>query len=362
MIVPIYVYITLPSEFINNNGLDIYKYYTNKINYVLNALYENDIYSQVNSISFIVKNKLQYDNICNNFKVKYTTNTNNYNFIELPHYFSKMNCLIRPDDSEDNTKIMSEIYYHVAKNVGCFFNILFFDFKKILQVNKLIEVEGLKHLVLNKWLDYLIYFYITNANECIGNLYTANVCGVDLIDSTEQNIKNVNNSPYPYYYSNCWWTNSNYIKTLTYLNYKCTPYITDGINGGLYASLWKSIDWFTIVINNLNYLKEYTSDDYTDKESNIYYVSVKNGYTDPPELFCFKPNIPEENKPKQEILNRNIFSLGSYKSSESTKKYVKPEITPCEYRDRLLRWNRPKPKTASSKPPVTVFQLGKPKY
>jgi hypothetical protein len=350
MSVPIYVYMTLPLEFINVKGVfpddTLHKYYTSKIKYILNKLYESEYYNEIVSINYIVKEEEQYNNIINNFKFRYRYSSRPI----LPPYLTKMKCLIRPNASDDNTSIMSEMYYHVARNSGCFFNILFLDLKKILEVNYLYIEDWMKHLVFNNWMFFLIYFYITNANECIGNLSNANVCGVDLIET----------SSYPYYYSNWWWTNSNYIKTLHYFNNKCTPHITNGIYGGLYVSLWTSIKWLSIKYpDDINYVNKYTPDYYEDKDLNISYVSMENGYVEPINLSCFKPIIPDENMPYQINQPKQIFSLNIYKNNTEIpiKKYIKPEITPCEYRDRLLRWNRPKPKSLLPKPPVPIFMF-----
>lgn len=342
--VPIYVYMSVPSVMLNIDNLsELYKnFFYSRVAIILNNLKLNKIYSDVVSIKYIITNVTQHNNFLSNLGTALNR--------DIPQ---KIKYIIRQNISNDNTSIMSEIYYDVAKNSGCFFNILFLDFKEILKLipSKIdFQLYDEKSIILSNWSMYLTYFYIDNAEECIGNLSNANVCGVDLIES----------SPYPYYYSNWWWTDSNYIKTLPYSSNKCTPYITNGLNGGFYVSLWTSINWLNIdQTTSQNYFGYYKN-----KDSNINYVSIKNGYVYPVNLSCFKPIIPDENKPNPAQLSKHIFSLGTYKNSEEipTKKYVKPEITPCEYRDRLLRWNRPKPKTQVTTPPVPIFQLGNPGY
>ena len=278
------------------------------INNILETLYNSDIYSQIVSINYVL---LNLDN-----------ETFQSNIDDL--YKLKLYCLIENETSFDTTPIMSKIYYQVATNSSCFFNILFIDLQPIFQT------QTNTNTALANWVNYLNYFYITNANECIGSLSRTNVSGVDLRTT----------SSYPYYYSNWWWTDSNYFKTLPYSSQRCNPNITNGLNGGLFISLWTSLDWLNIT--QLEEAETYGDEYYKDKDSNITYVSLKDGYAIPTNLICFKPII--EGKPITQVISKRVFSLNTYQHSDEIpiQKYVKPEISACEYRDRLLRWNRPK--------------------
>lgn len=313
----------------------------NDIDYVLNSLFSSELFSQIYKIyyvlitssssrsentnnllsSFINENKNEADT---DFKKNLITAAG-----KEPDYLYKMEFLVDVETSFDNTvPVMSEIYYNIAKNSNCFYNIFFINFSPFFSEKNTITDRD----VLENWMNYLIYFYITNATECIGSLSSSNVVGVDLIES----------SPYSYYLSDWWWTNSIYIKTLKYSNKKSTPFITNGTDGGLYVSIWSSINWIT----QPELAKNYTSKYYENKDIELEYVSVDNGYAYVKDPICFKPIVDDKFHLDDSLTSRLTFSLNIYKDPTDIPKikYTRPEISPCEHRDKLLRWNRPKSK------------------
>jgi hypothetical protein len=336
------IYLNIPI-----NPLTDYGY----INYILNRLFSSELFSQIYKIYYVLITSSSSSENTNNFlssfakenkneaEADFKEKLRNADQKEQPDYLYKMEFLVNVETSFDNTvPIMSEIYYNIAKNSNCFYNILFINFSPFFSEKNTITDPD----VLKNWMNYLIYFYITNANECIGGLSSSNVVGVDLIES----------SPYSYYLSDWWWTNSIYIKTLKYSNKKSTPFITNGTEGGLYVSIWKSINWIT----EPELAKNYTSKYYENKDIELEYVSVDNGYAYVKNPLCFKPILDDKFHLDDSLTSRLIFSLNIYNDPNDIPKikYTRPEISQCEHRDKLLRWNRPKSKVKTQQE-IQVF-------
>lgn len=234
------------------------------------------------------------------------------------------------------------------------------------------------------WMDYLIYFYMTHYTLLIGQLSSSNVVGIDLIKQSNKCS----------YLANIWWTFSNYIQTLPYIDGRCTSDITNGNIGGLYRSVWSSyIKWRNInapvdaasippelialfypniatltgmTYESANYELQY-------KESIQFYIlniinhSILSGYFYIiPE--CFKPIHPIFNsiyevQPRYNLIfgfSKNIQYGQSNPKPINTKEtikycvsppcmtrqnlsYINPKISQYEHKRRLLIWNKKKP-------------------
>ena len=347
MSIPIQVYINIPISPYTNYEI---------IYYILNELYNSNIYPLIENINYVLLNegfRRSEAEVKTHFPSQAPENGNNIDFKNilksingnvLPKYFSKLNCVLENIDSQDASPIMSSLYYFIANNSACYYNIFFINLQKIFNSTMTNQTS------IEKWINYLVYFYIQNSYDCIGNLSVSNVAGVDLIEA----------SPFSYYLSDWWWTDSNYIKTLRYSNMKCTPFITDGTDGGFYISVWTSLNWIS---QQEESAKFYDSSFYQDKDLIITSVSIDNGYTIGLNPLCFKPIVPEKYSSKNIVKPTRQFSLNiflnNYEKPENP--WVKSEITPCEYRRRLLSWNKPKPSPNTPVKENIVFQFLTPK-
>lgn len=70
-----------------------------------------------------------------------------------------------------------------------------------------LHTKGVTHTAWNDslqdWLDYMLYFAVERADDCIAALARHDTCGVDL-----------KSAPYPHYSGNFWWARSDWINTL----------------------------------------------------------------------------------------------------------------------------------------------------
>jgi len=272
-------------------------------------------------------------------------------------------------------------------------------------------------ILQKNWMDYLIYFYITNQSTLIAELRTSNVVGIDL-----------QRTPNLQYYANIWWSTSNYLHSLIYINNVCTESVFNGLIGGLYRSVWNSkINWRTdgmangnnydtiktaVSPENLINTRKINGDEYvfydlllfTDPSRSPYYyeiitdenngqsrleiedVSLKKGYFFTTNQ-CFVPIVKNKIKKQQNRLlfgfsndiqygepllnSNNLKEIKKTKETKETKEkktqqlnlngmtrkqmsYIHPEISACEYRKRLLIWNKPKP--TPSEPPADTTE------
>jgi len=262
------------------------------------------------------------------------------------------------DDITDKKTIMTELYNFMAAKRECYYEILFIDLYDIIHIeNALLSIQQLQlisteslppqlstppttqlysnllNLTYNEyqlnWINYLCYFYFMNASYCIGNLYESNVIGID-----------IKNAYYPYYVGNWWWSNSVYVQTLVYNNGICTPYITNGIYGGLYISIWNStIEWDKCIIDTSNYHNVYNNENNGNK-FNIHIISKGNGFLKAVPI-CRKERKPTTVKTSYP----QMFSLNKANplNGDMTKPATqKTKESPCNRRRRLLDWGKKK--------------------
>jgi len=414
--------------------------------YLLENLYESELYNMNTQIYYIY-----IGTGCDGIR--------EHNFNELlkqrPYYSIMHSLKTYPEINEkDTTKIMTILYEHMIDHYSCYWNVLFINLYEIISIYSSSSIYLLslpnvpkadknkydlndpydalynltkKYTILSNissflttyidkpvknppitnmsilqknWMDYLIYFYITNYNILISELRTSNVVGIDL-----------QKTPILQYSANIWWSTSNYIHTLIYHYGVCTESVFNGSIGGLYRSVWNSkINWTTdgnatdynydiyrnaVSPNNYINAKTINGNDYVyydfnfKKPSNTPYyyeivtdenngksileiddVSLKSGY-----FFktngCFLPIVKKTvNKPqnrllfgfsndvqygkpfvnlnnikiKKEVENEKIQTAKSTYMTRKELSYIHPQISACDYRKRLLIWNKPKPK------------------
>ena len=412
--------------------------------YLLENLYESDLYAINTQIYYIY-----VGNGCDGIR--------EHNFNELLKqrpYYSNMHLLgTYPTTNEkDTTKIMTLLYKHVIDHFSCYWNILFINLYEIISIylssslyvssipdvslhesytyditdsydpfNNLmkkyniisnisfflttyIPVENIPitnmSILQKNWMDYLIYFYITNYNILVAELRTSNVVGIDL-----------QKTPKLQYSANIWWSTSNYIHTLIYYEGVCTESIFNGLNGGLYRSIWNSkINWTTNgmaigynydtlknavspvnyenakIINGNDYIyydikfKKPTNTPYyyginTDENTmksilEIDDISLKKGFFFKTNQ-CFSPIVKNTiYKPQNRLqfgYSNNIQygellintknkktektqSVNSICMTRNQLSYIHPQISACDYRKRLLIWNKKKSTKSSFEP------------
>ena len=186
------------------------------------------------------------------------------------------------------------------------------------------SINSYQTIPTRDWRHYMNYWMVERWKDCVEKLETVSVVGT-----------NYNSEPYPHLSGNFWWANTDYIKTLPYLN-------KENINNTnqlqlVGHTLLKLIGYISSNLNNL----KYDINPFIEKINNNISVNLNHYFT--PEIINFKDGLSNLNhyfSPEisqlinrtsniEHVLNSDKFNFN--KNIKEVNHYYTPEIVSSDF-------------------------------